>query len=64
MKKAPAKKTAKKRRRKSRIETTGKHNLAVEFFTDDKDIYWAEKHLVKAFQNGRSSYAEEFEERV
>jgi ferritin-like metal-binding protein YciE len=51
MKKAPAKKTAKKSApKKSASRPTGKTQSAlVEFFTDEiKDIYWAEKHLVKA----------------
>jgi len=51
MKKTPAKKTAKKSAaKKSAAKPTGKTQSAlVEFFTDElKDIYWAEKHLVKA----------------
>lgn len=51
MKKAPAKKTAKKSAaKKSAPKPSGKTQSAlVEFFTDElKDIYWAEKHLVKA----------------
>jgi ferritin-like metal-binding protein YciE len=50
MSKSPAKKTAKKSASKS-AEVSGPQNdsALLELFTDEiKDIYWAEKHLVKS----------------
>ncbi len=66
MKKTPEKKTAKKGATgKSASLPTGKTQSAlIELFTDEiKDIYWAEKHLVKALPKmAEASTSEELKE--
>lgn len=43
---------------KSSVSSTGDSSMLKEFFIDEiKDIYWAEKHLVKTLpKNGESDY--------